>query len=67
MRTGYAEIFPGQARDHPGFSSQTFIYDLEKGCWSNGPVLPTISVVDRDSQTDPGPAPMAAAPCASWQ
>ena len=64
---GYAEVFPGPAREHPGFSTQTLIYDIARNAWSPGPRLPNAPVVQRDSPSDPGPAPMIAAPCVVWQ
>ena len=64
---GYAEVFPGAPREHPGFSAQTLYYQPANGRWSNGPVLPRIAVADRDSPGDVGPAPMIGAPCVVWQ
>ena len=64
---GYAEVFPGPAREHPGFSAQTLVYDVALRKWSRGPVLPRAAVPDRDLPGDPGPGPMLAAPCAPWQ
>ncbi len=63
---GYASAFPGERRDHPGFSRQTLIYDLESRTWRNGPVLPYVPPVDKDSTSDVGPAPMVAAPGVVW-
>jgi hypothetical protein len=64
---GYAEVFPGQPRDHPGFSAQTFFYDVAQRRWERGPVLPHATVAERDSAGDAGPAPMLAAPCTFWK
>ncbi len=64
---GYAEVFPGAARDHPGFSDQTLLYDPRPNTWANGALLPRAPVPNRDSPGDPGPAPMLAAPCAIWR
>ncbi|MES2694689.1 MAG: hypothetical protein V4773_14535 [Verrucomicrobiota bacterium] len=64
---GYASIFPGERRDHPGFSAQTFIYDIAQGAWSAGPVLPHVKPTNKDATGDVGPAPMVAAPGAVWQ
>ncbi|MES2695395.1 MAG: hypothetical protein V4773_18100 [Verrucomicrobiota bacterium] len=64
---GYAEVFPGAQRDHPGFSQQTLLYSITRNAWENGPVLPHAAVPDRDAPGDPGPAPMIAAPCTVWE
>ncbi len=64
---GYAEVFPGAPREHPGFSTQTLLYDPAQRRWSTGPVLPRAAVANRDLPGDAGPAPMVAAPCASWR
>lgn len=63
---GYAEVFPGAQRDHPGFSRQTLLYSPAKDAWQDGPVLPHATVVDRDAPGDTGPAPMIAAPAVVW-
>ena len=63
---GYAEVFPGEMRDHPGFSRRTLIYEITKDRWSDGPILPVSAVPDRDAAGDPGPAPMIGAPCVVW-
>lgn len=63
---GYAEVFPGAPREHPGFSAQTFYFDFAHLCWENGPLLPVKSVPDRDAPGDAGPAPMIGAPCVLW-
>lgn len=63
---GYAEVFPGGQRDHPGFSQQTLLYSPAKTAWENGPVLPHAAVPDRDVPGDVGPAPMIAAPAVVW-
>jgi N-acetylneuraminic acid mutarotase len=64
---GYAEVFPGPAREYPGFRDQTLYYDLKRNTWENGPTIPKAEIPNRDSPGDPGPAPMIAAPCAVWQ
>lgn len=63
---GYAEVFPGAPREHPGFSEQTLFYDDSTGQWSQGPWLAKTPVPDRDSPSDPGAGPMVAAPCVVW-
>ncbi len=63
---GYAEVFPGEMRDHPGFSAQTLYYDITWNTWGKGPMLPVSMVPDRDAPGDPGPAPMIGAPCVVW-
>src|SRR5581483_5403820 len=63
---GYAEVFPGAPREHPGFSAQTYFYDFARQACRNGPVLPHAPVPDRDAPGDVGPAPMIGAPCVVW-
>ena len=63
---GYASAFAGERRDHPGFSPQTYLYDIAANTWSAGPVLPHEKPVDKDSPSDAGPAPMVAAAGAVW-
>jgi len=64
---GYATAFKGEPREHPGFARRTFLYDLGRGAWCDGPVLPQVSPADRDASGDAGPAPMVAAAGAVWQ
>lgn len=64
---GYESAFPGERRDHPGFSPQTFIYDIVRQSWSNGPILPHEAPANKDATSDRGPAPMVAAPGAVWR
>jgi N-acetylneuraminic acid mutarotase len=64
---GYAEVYPGAMRNHPGFSPQTFVYDIAKGEWELGAVLPERDIPERDSPGDPGVGPMLGAPCAVWE
>jgi N-acetylneuraminic acid mutarotase len=64
---GYATVFPGAAREHPGFSRQTFLYDIAAGRWSNGAVLEHVPPTDRDAAGDVGPAPMIGAPGVVWR
>jgi len=64
---GYAEVFPGAPREHPGFSAQTLYFDLAQQRFEKGPMLPVTPVADRDSPGDAGPAPMIGAPCVAWQ
>lgn len=64
---GYASAFGGEKRDHPGFSRQTYLFDIARQTWSKGPVLPHEKPTDKDSPTDQGPAPMVAAPGAVWK
>lgn len=67
MIGGYADVFPGAPREHPGFSAQTLFFDPKKKRWENGPMLPHQPVPDRDSPGDVGPAPMIGAPCIVWR
>lgn len=64
---GYAASFPGEPRDHPGFSRQTLVYDPTADKWSSGPLLPSRPPVNRDVTGDEGPAPMVAAPAVIWR
>lgn len=64
---GYAQVFPGAAREHPGFSAQTLVFDPSARRWSDGPVLPRAPVGDRDVTTDAGPTPMVGAPVVAWR
>lgn len=63
---GYARSFPGVPREHPGFSQQTFLYDIAQQRWLNGPLLPKAAAGDRDKPGDAGPFPMIAAPGVVW-
>ena len=63
---GYAISFPGAPREHPGFPAQTYVYDIARQAWENGPVLPSAAVGDRDQPGDAGPLPMVAAPGVVW-
>ena len=64
---GYAEVFAGALREHPGFSTQTLTYDPATRQWASGPVLPRAPIGNRDATTDAGPTPMVAAPCVVWR
>lgn len=64
---GYASAFAGERRDHPGFSRQTYIYDIATQAWSLGPVLPHEGPANKDATSDQGPAPMVAAPGVVWR
>lgn len=63
---GYARSFPGVPREHPGFSQQTFLYDIGQQRWAHGPLLPRAEAGDRDRPGDAGPFPMIAAPGVVW-
>lgn len=64
---GYADVWGGAQRDHPGFSDQTLFYHPGKKTWSPGPLLPRGAEPDRDAAGDPGPMPMVAAPAVVWK
>lgn len=64
---GYASVFPGPPREHPGFAAETLLYNITRQTTRTGPHLPNSPVHNRDSPGDPGPAPMIAAPCCIWQ
>jgi N-acetylneuraminic acid mutarotase len=63
---GYAEVWGGAQREHPGFSAQTLLLEPGRRAWKAGPGLPSQGELDRDSATDPGPLPMIAAPAVVW-
>lgn len=63
---GYAEVWGGAQREHPGFSAQTLIFDPARRTVRPGPVLPRIGEPDRDAAGDPGPVPMVGAPAVVW-
>jgi len=63
---GYAELFGGAPREHPGFASQTLIYDPATDRWAAGPGLPTSPAGNRDLPGDAGPLPMIGAPGVQW-
>lgn len=63
---GYAELYSGAQREHPGFSAQTLLYNPESRRCVPGPMLPCSPASDRDLTTDSAPNPMLAAPCAMW-
>ncbi len=64
---GYAAAFPGEPREHPGFSRQSFIYDIDAEEWGLGPLCPREPPKDRDATGDRGPAPVVAAPGTIWR
>ena len=64
---GYAEVFGGVQREHPGFCDETLVFNLERRTWSAGPTLPRGGEPNRDLSGDPGPAPMLGAPAVIWQ
>jgi hypothetical protein len=64
---GYAEVFPGAPREHPGFATDTWIFNPVARTWSAGPEMPRAPAGDRDRSTDAGPGPVVAAPGAVWQ
>ncbi|HRE83225.1 MAG TPA: hypothetical protein PLN52_19430 [Opitutaceae bacterium] len=64
---GYAEVWGGAQREHPGFSAQTLFYRPKEKTWSSGPLLPKGAEPDRDAAGDPGPVPMVAAPAVVWK
>jgi hypothetical protein len=64
---GYAEVWGGAQREHPGFSAQTLLLDPARATWSPGPVLPRTGEPDRDAAGDPGPIPMIGAPAVIWR
>lgn len=63
---GYAEVWGGAPREHPGFSARTFLIDPASGAVRRGPELPAGGAPDRDAAGDPGPRPMIAAPAVTW-
>ena len=63
---GYAEVFPGAMRDHPGFPAETFVFDIGRQRWADGPMLPRPPIVDRDQPSDLGPCPTVLGASAVW-
>ncbi|AHF94709.1 hypothetical protein OPIT5_23745 [Opitutaceae bacterium TAV5] len=64
---GYADVFGGPPREHPGFSTGTFLYNVSSGEWETGAVLPAEPFGERDGITDTGLHPVAAAAGAYWR
>ncbi len=64
---GYAEVWGGAQREHPGFSAQTLMLDPSRRAWKAGPVLPRQGQLNRDAPSDPGPLPMIGAPVVVWR
>lgn len=64
---GYADMWGGAQREHPGFSKQTLIFDPVRRAVTPGPVLPRAAESDRDASGDPGPVPMVGAPTVTWR
>lgn len=64
---GYATVWGGAQREHPGFNVETFRYHVASRTWSNGPLLPNVGAGDRDASGDAGPLPAIGAPVAIWQ
>ncbi len=64
---GYGFVFPGLAKDHPGFERETAILTTASDSWTQGPPLPCARKIDATKPTAPGPEPMVAAPAIVWQ
>ncbi|MBS0631985.1 MAG: hypothetical protein JSS11_08740 [Verrucomicrobia bacterium] len=64
---GYATVWPGAQRDHPGFAAETFRYQPSTRTWSHGPSLPNVGAGDRDAPGDAGPVPPIGAPVVVWK
>ncbi|MBL9208053.1 MAG: hypothetical protein JNN01_23410 [Opitutaceae bacterium] len=64
---GYSEVFPGAPREHPGFATESLIFDPVKRTWAPGPIMPRAPAGDRDQTTDAGPGPVVAAPGVVWK
>jgi len=64
---GYANVWAGAQREHPGFSPATLRYHPATRTWTAGPVLPNVGAADRDASGDPGPVPPIGAPVAVWR
>ncbi len=64
---GYAEVWGGAQREHPGFSAQTLLFDPVPRSVTPGPVLPRAAESNRDAAGDPGPVPMVGAPAVKWR
>ncbi len=64
---GYAEVWGGAQREHPGFVEETYLYHDATRTWTAGPKLPNAGASDRDASGDPGPVPMIGAPVVTWR
>ncbi len=64
---GYAHVFTGELKDHPGFDSETFIYNPNKKQWRQGPSFPCVRHIDSTKTASPGPEPTCAAAATIWQ
>jgi len=64
---GYAEVWGGAQREHPGFAEQTYFYNIAQRTWTPGPNLPNVGAGNRDVSGDFGPLPTIGAPVAIWK
>jgi len=64
---GYAEVWAGAQREHPGFAEQTYFYNIAHRTWATGPKQPNAGASDRDASGDPGPVPTIGAPVVTWR
>lgn len=64
---GYANVWTGAQREHPGFSAATLRYHPATRAWTAGPVLPNVGAANRDAPGDLGPVPPIGAPVAVWK
>jgi len=63
---GYGFIFVGEAKNHPGFDPETFLYSPSKNLWTNGPPFPRHRTIDPEKATSPGPEPVISSPAVLW-
>ncbi|MBP7141230.1 MAG: hypothetical protein KBA71_04940 [Opitutaceae bacterium] len=64
---GYAAVWTGEQREHPGFDGETYRFHVTNRTWSPGPRLPNVGAGDRDSPVDAGPVPPIGAPVVVWR
>lgn len=64
---GYAEVHKGDQASHPGFVTETFLYDPARDSWQAGSPLPTQAVASRNEAVINLPLPMIAAPAVIWK
>lgn len=63
---GYAKVFPGELRLHPGFDIETFFFNPKTEAWREGPEIPAKREINPSSTTNPGPEAPVATPAVIW-
>lgn len=64
---GYANFFKGEQKDHPGFDSETYVYNPRLATWRRGPDFPTVRQEGTLPTSRPGPEPVVATSALLWQ